>query len=68
MHRISFYQTHLTEGQWSYINKIFFENDCRHRKWASNVTLWLTATDSFLAGLSTHYIYFDRKSQKGNGV
>lgn len=32
MHKISFYQTHLTEGQWSYINKVFFENDCRHRK------------------------------------
>ena len=34
MHKISFYQTHLTEGQWSYINKVFFENDCRHRKYS----------------------------------
>ena len=32
MHKKDFYQTHLTEGQWSYINKVFFENDCRHRK------------------------------------
>ena len=34
MHKISFYQTHLTEGQWSYINKVFFENDCRYRKYS----------------------------------
>ena len=34
MHRISFYQIHLTEGQWSYINKVFFENDYRHRKYS----------------------------------
>lgn len=34
MHKIFFYQTHLTEGQWSYINKVFFENDCRHRKYS----------------------------------
>lgn len=34
MHKISFYQTHLTEGQRSYINKVFFENDCRHRKYS----------------------------------
>ena len=34
MHKISFYQTHRTEGQWSYINKVFFENDCRHRKYS----------------------------------
>lgn len=34
MHIIRFYQTHLTEGQWSYINKVFFENDCRHRKYS----------------------------------
>ena len=32
MHRINLYQTLLTEGQWSYINKVFFENDCRKRK------------------------------------
>ena len=24
----------MTEGQWSYINKVFFENDCRHRKYS----------------------------------
>ena len=29
-----FSQTHLTEGQWSYINKVFFENYCRHRKYS----------------------------------
>ena len=34
MHKINFYQTHLTEGQWYYINKVFFENDCRHRKYS----------------------------------
>ena len=34
MNKISFYQTHLTEGQWSYIKKVFFENDCRHRKYS----------------------------------
>lgn len=34
MHINIFYQTHLTEGQWSYINKYFFENDCRHRKYS----------------------------------
>lgn len=34
MHITFFYQTHLTEGQWSYINKVFFENDCRHRKYS----------------------------------
>ena len=34
MHIIRFYQTHLTEGQWSYINKVFFENDFRHRKYS----------------------------------
>lgn len=34
MHIIRFYQTHLTEGQWSYINKVFFENDCRKRKYS----------------------------------
>lgn len=34
MHKIQFYQTHLTEGQWSYINKVFFENDCRSRKYS----------------------------------
>ena len=34
MHIRFFYQTHLTEGQWSYINKVFFENDCRHRKYS----------------------------------
>ncbi len=33
MHIKFFYQTHLTEGQWSYINKEFLENDCRHRKY-----------------------------------
>ena len=27
-------RTHLTEGQWSYINKVFFENDCIHRKYS----------------------------------
>ena len=27
MHRINLYQTLLTEGQWSYINKVFFENN-----------------------------------------
>ena len=32
MHRINLYQTLLTEGQWSYINEVFFENDCRKRK------------------------------------
>ena len=32
MHKIFFYQTHLTKGQWSYINNVFFENDCRKRK------------------------------------
>ena len=32
MHRINLYQTLLTEGQWSYINKVFFENDYRKRK------------------------------------
>ena len=34
MHIKIFYQTHLTEGQWSYINKVFFENDCRKRKYS----------------------------------
>ena len=34
MHKNIFYQTHLTEGQWSYINKVFFENDCRRRKYS----------------------------------
>lgn len=34
MHKINFYQTHLTEGQWYYINNAFFENDCRHRKYS----------------------------------
>ena len=34
MHRINLYQTLLTEGQWSYINKVFFENDCRKRKYS----------------------------------
>lgn len=34
MHIIRFYQTHLTKGQWSYINKEFFENDCRKRKYS----------------------------------
>lgn len=34
MHKKFFYQTHLTEGQWSYINKIFFENDHRRRKYS----------------------------------
>lgn len=33
MHIKIFYQTHLTKkGQWSYINKVFFENDCRKRR------------------------------------
>lgn len=34
MHIKIFYQTHLTEGQWSYINNVFFENDCRKRKYS----------------------------------
>lgn len=32
MHKKDFCQTHLTEGQWSYIDKVFFENDCLYRK------------------------------------
>ena len=34
MHEINLYQTHLTEGQWSYINKEFLENDRRKRKYS----------------------------------
>ena len=34
MHEINLYQTHLTEGQWSYINKEFLENDSRKRKYS----------------------------------
>lgn len=34
MHIVRLYQTHLTEGQLAYINKLFFENDCRHRKYS----------------------------------
>ena len=34
MHITFFYQTHLTEGQCSYINKVFFENDCIHHKYS----------------------------------
>ena len=32
MHKINFYQTHLTEAQWYYIKKVFFEKDYIHRK------------------------------------
>ena len=34
MFKKNFYQRHLSEGQWSYINRVFFENDCRHRKYS----------------------------------
>ncbi len=34
MHKKNLYQTHLTEGQWSYINKEFLENDSRKRKYS----------------------------------
>lgn len=34
MYKKNLYQTHLTEGQWSYINKIFLENDSRKRKYS----------------------------------
>ena len=34
MHKRNLYQTHLTEGQWSYINKEFLENDSRKRKYS----------------------------------
>lgn len=34
MHKNISYQTRLTEGQWSCIDKVFFENDCRHRKYS----------------------------------
>lgn len=34
MHKKNLYQTHLTEGQWSYINKEFLENDSRKRRYS----------------------------------
>lgn len=34
MYKKNLYQTHLTEGQWSYINKIFLENDSRKHKYS----------------------------------
>lgn len=34
MHKKNLYQTHLTEGQWSYINKELLENDSRKRKYS----------------------------------
>ena len=38
MHKINFYQTHLTEGQWYYIKKVFFEKDYIHRKFCGKKT------------------------------
>lgn len=34
MYKKNLYQTHLTEGQWPYINKEFIENDSRKRKYS----------------------------------
>ncbi len=44
MHEINLYQTHLTEGQWSYINKEFLENDSRKRKYSLQSVLKPSST------------------------
>ena len=44
MHEINLYQTPLTEGQWSYINKEFLENDRRKRKYSLQSVLKLSST------------------------
>lgn len=59
MHKKNLYQTHLTEGQWSYINKEFLENDSRKRKYSLQsvveAILYLLASGSQWRRISNDY-------------